>query len=80
MRASMDEPNLAVFHTVEFIGFYLSPLVLWAAAAIVPFVVLRWAFGCVGLYRLVWHRSLFNIAVYLLVIGGLIYFGNRLWL
>ena len=38
----MDLPSLAAFHTVEFLGFYLPPLPLWAAAALIPFVMLRW--------------------------------------
>ncbi len=28
------------------------------------------AFDAIGLYRLVWHRSLFNMAVYVLLVGG----------
>ncbi|KJK25979.1 DUF1656 domain-containing protein [Cupriavidus basilensis] len=26
----------------------------------------------VGFYRLVWHRSLFNLALYLIVLGGVV--------
>ncbi|MGO4808148.1 DUF1656 domain-containing protein [Cupriavidus sp. 2MCAB6] len=25
-----------------------------------------------GFYRLVWHRSLFNLAIYLIVLGGVV--------
>ena len=76
----MGAPNLAIFHSVEFFGFYLPPLSLWAAAALVPFAIIRWMIGRLGLYRFIWHRSLFNIALYVLLVGGLVYFGNLAWL
>lgn len=69
-------PDLAIFHTVEFLGFYLPPAALWAACALVPFLLLRWLLRRIGLYALVWNPSLFNIALYVLVMGGLVYFGN----
>jgi Protein of unknown function (DUF1656) len=76
----MDVPSLAAFHTVEFVGFYLPPLMLWAAGAIIPFVIVRWLLERFGLYRFVWHRPLFNLAVYVLLMGGLVFFGNLAWL
>ncbi|MBS7701453.1 DUF1656 domain-containing protein [Chelatococcus sp. YT9] len=76
----MGQPNLTVFHTMELLGFYLPPLAFWATAAIVPFVILRWAFGKIGFYRFVWHRPLFNIALYVLVTGGVVGLGNLAWL
>jgi hypothetical protein len=76
----MDVPSLAAFHTVEFVGFYLPPLMLWAAGAIIPFVILRWLLERFGLYRFVWHRSLFNLALYVLLMGGVVFFGNLAWL
>ena len=76
----MDVPSLAAFHTVELVGFYLPPLMLWAAVAIIPFVILRWLLERFGLYRFVWHRPLFNLAVYVLLMGGLVFFGNLAWL
>ena len=76
----MDLSNLVAFHTVEFVGFYLPPLMLWAGGAIIPFVVLRWLLERFGLYRFVWHRSLFNLALYVLLVGGAVFFGNLAWL
>jgi hypothetical protein len=59
----MGLPSLAAFQTVEFLGFYLPPLILWAAVAIIPFVVLRWLMERLGLYRFIWHRPLFNLSL-----------------
>jgi hypothetical protein len=76
----MDLPSLAAFHTVEFLGFYLPPLALWAGGALIPFAVLRSLVERFGLYRFVWHRSLFNLALYVLLMGGVVFLGNLAWL
>ena len=73
-------PSLAVFHTVEFAGLYLPSLMLWAGAAIIPFMVLRRLLERLGVYRFVWHRSLFNLALYVLLAGGAVLLGNLAWL
>jgi hypothetical protein len=72
--------SLAVFHTVEFAGFYLPSLMLWVVVTIIPFVVLRVLLDRLGFYRFVWHRSLFNLALYVLLVGGAILLGNLAWL
>jgi hypothetical protein len=66
-------------HTVEFFGFYLPPLMFWATGAIIPFVLFRWLLERFGLYRFVWHRPLFNIALYLVLIGGAVFLGSFAW-
>ncbi|MFT0862478.1 DUF1656 domain-containing protein [Ancylobacter sp. G4_0304] len=73
-------PSLSFFHTVEFVGFYLPPLLIWATAVLVPFLLLRRLLDRLGLYRFVWHRSLFNLALYVLLLGGAIFLGNAQWL
>jgi len=76
----MTPPNLSLFHTVEFAGFYLPPLMVWAAAALIPFLGLRWLLDRLGLYDAVWHRSLFNLALYVLIVSGMVFLGNLAWL
>jgi Protein of unknown function (DUF1656) len=76
----MALPNIAGLHTVELLGFYLPPLMLWAGAALIPFAALRWMLERSGLYRFIWHRSLFNLALYVLLVGGVVYLGNFAWL
>jgi hypothetical protein len=72
--------GLATFHMVEFLGFYVPPLVLWAIAAIIPFVILRWLLERFGFYRFVWHRSLFNLALYVVLVGVGVFFGSLPWM
>ncbi len=69
-------PTLAMFHTVELLGFYLSPVVFWAGAAVVPFIAVRKLLERWGAYRFIWHRSLFNLALYVLLVGGIVFLGN----
>jgi len=76
----MSLPHLAAFHTVEFLGFYLPPLLLWASAALILFAVLRRLLEWLGFYRFVWHRSLFNLALYVLLLGGIAFLGSLTWL
>jgi hypothetical protein len=76
----MGLPSLAEFHTVQFLDFYLPPLMLWAGGATIPFVVLRWLLARFGFYRFVWHRPLFNLALYVLLAGAAVFLGTLAWL
>lgn len=61
------------FHTPEAFGFYLPPLMLWCLLAVPPFLLLRWGLNRGGFYRLVWHRSLFDAALYVIVLGAVMF-------
>jgi len=76
----MQTPALGLFPDTVLFGFYLPPIMLWAVLALVPFLILRLALQALGLYRFVWHRALFNVALYVLVLGGLVYLGVPAWL
>ena len=76
----MGLPNLATLHTVEFLGFYWPPLMFWACVALLLFAVVRSLLDRSGFYRFVWHRPLFNLALYVLFVGGLVWFGTLAWL
>jgi hypothetical protein len=75
----MAVPNLGIFHSVAFFGFYLPPLLLWAGGAIIALIIVRWLLGYCGPYRFVWHPSLFNLALYVLLVGGIAFVGNLAW-
>lgn len=72
--------GFAAFHSVEFLGFYLPPLLLWSVVAIVPYLIATWLMRRLALYRFIWHRSLFNLALYVNITGGLLFIGTRAWL
>jgi len=80
MRNNMGSPNFAVFHNIELLGFYLPPAMFWAALALIPYVLARRVMRLFGLYRFVWHPPLFNLALYVLIAGGVVLLLGRTWL
>lgn len=52
-------------------GVFLPSLSALALFAYGVFHALTSALGRVGFYRLVWHRSLFNLALYVTLLGGI---------
>jgi hypothetical protein len=59
-------------------GLYVPPLLLLALAALVLCRVLRLALARTGFYRLVWHPALFDVSLFVIVLGALAYF-TRNW-
>jgi hypothetical protein len=72
----MGLPGSVLFQDVEFVGFYLPPLLLWAGCAVIPFLIIRRLMERIGIYRFVWHRPLFNLALYVLLVGVPVLLGN----
>ena len=64
---------------LDFYGVLISPLLLWAALAFAVTAVLRRALALVGFYRVVWHRPLFDLALLIILVGGVVAFQAR-WL
>jgi hypothetical protein len=54
---------------VDIGGVYLSPMLIHAAVAALIWLGLSFVFESTGLYRWVWHRSLFNLAVFVIVLA-----------
>jgi hypothetical protein len=54
---------------VNFFGIYVSPFVLYLAIAIVLFYPLRMLFDRWALQRYVWHRPLFDISVFVIILS-----------
>lgn len=51
-------------------GVYITPFLAWAIVALLANAVLRRLFERFGLYRLVWHRYLFDAAVFVMLFAG----------
>jgi hypothetical protein len=54
---------------LDFYGVLISPLLLGAALAFAVTAVLRRALALVGFYRVVWHRPLFDLGLYVIILG-----------
>jgi len=65
---------------LDVFGFYLPPLVLWALVVLVPFLVVRWVLRRTGAYVFIWHRPLFDVALFVVMLGGLVFSGGTRWL
>lgn len=61
-----------LFATPDLFGFYLPPILPWALAALVPFVLLSRLARHLGLHAAVWHPPLFDAALYVIVLGALL--------
>ena len=53
-------------------GVFVPPLFAYAAAALALWLMLRRGLEAAGAYRFVWHRALFNTALYALLLGAII--------
>lgn len=63
---------------VSIYGLFVPPLLLLTLAALVVTRLLNWALGKTGFYRLVWHPALFELSMFVIVLGALTYF-TRNW-
>ena len=61
-----------LFRTLDFFGFYLPPVLPWALLALAPYLLLTRLAARLGLYDLVWHRPLFDAALYAILLGALV--------
>ncbi|MBB5193516.1 hypothetical protein HNQ50_004273 [Silvimonas terrae] len=55
---------------IDIYGVFIPSLLAWMVIAFFVTGALRFVLARVGFYKLVWHRSLFNLALYVLVLGA----------
>jgi hypothetical protein len=51
-------------------GVFTPTLLIWGALAVAASLPLRWAMSRLGVYRFVWHRGLFDIALVFVIWTG----------
>lgn len=56
---------------ISIAGVFLPPLLLCAGIALVLNILLRRALAAFGFYRFVWHPALFDLALFVIILGGL---------
>lgn len=61
-------------HATEFnvYGVFVPATLAWMLAAFAVTAGVRAVLDRLGFYRFVWHRSLFNFSLYILVLGALV--------
>lgn len=60
----------------SFYGIYVPWLLLTALLALMLSRGLSWLLARAGFYRLVWHPALFDLAMFIVVLGVLCHFLN----
>lgn len=58
-------------------GVFVPDLLIWMLAAFVLSVPLRRLLAWCGVYNLVWHRPLFHLALYVVILGFVATFASR---
>ncbi|MGF7162668.1 hypothetical protein FHS85_004323 [Rhodoligotrophos appendicifer] len=76
----MSSLNVESLQPLDVFGFYLPTLALWILLTFIPFFALRWVMRRSGLDRFVWHRPLFDVALFIVLLGGMIFSGVPRWL
>jgi hypothetical protein len=59
-----------MIHELNIYGLFVSPMLVWTMIALAIAAVLRRLIAWYGLYRFVWHRPLFDLALLVIVLGG----------
>ncbi|WP_336489242.1 DUF1656 domain-containing protein [Methylobacterium nigriterrae] len=57
---------------LDLYGIFMPSLAAAMLAAFLIGLPVRGGLARIGLYRLVWHRPLFDLALYVLLLGGIV--------
>lgn len=57
---------------LDLYGVFVPSLAAWMLLAFAISLPLRWVLAWIGFYRLVWHRPLFDLALYVVLLGGVV--------
>lgn len=55
---------------IDILGVFFPALLVWAALALLLSALVRRGLGRLGLYRFIWHPSLFDLALFVILLGG----------
>jgi hypothetical protein len=58
-------------------GVLIPALLVWGAVAHGLYVAVRAALGAVGAYRFIWHRPLFDLALYVVLLGAIVFIAAK---
>ena len=54
-------------------GVLVPALLVWLAVAYVVYLAARTALSAAGAYRFIWHRPLFDAALYVILLGAIVF-------
>jgi hypothetical protein len=62
-----------MFTEVQFAGIFFAPIVVYCAIGVALISIIRFVLGRTGIFSLVWHPALFELALYMIITGAVIY-------
>jgi protein AaeX len=62
-----------VFTEAQLDGILFAPIVLYCLLGAIIFVPVRLVLGRLRVFSAVWHPALFEVALYMIIIGAIIY-------
>ena len=65
-------------YVIDIYGVLVPALLLWIIVAYVLSAILRRLMQRFDLYRLVWHRALFDFSIFICLLGGVVYLSEYL--
>jgi hypothetical protein len=65
-------------YVIDIYGVLVPALLAWIIVAYVLSAILRRLMQRFDLYRLVWHRALFDFSVFVCLLGGVVYLSEYL--
>jgi len=63
---------------LDIYGVFVPSLAAWMLLAFLISLAVRQALARIGFYRLVWHRPLFDLALYVVLLGAVVSVGQPL--
>ncbi|PXW28564.1 DUF1656 domain-containing protein [Paraburkholderia caballeronis] len=63
---------------IDILGVFVPSVLLLMLIAYLVNIVIRTVLTRIGFYRLVWHRSIFDLGIYVLVLGVIVVVSHRL--
>jgi hypothetical protein len=58
---------------LDIYGVFVPALFAWLLVAYVAYLIARQGLAWSGLYLLVWHRPLFDVALYVILLGATVF-------
>lgn len=62
---------------VNIAGVFIPAILIWALVAVAIGFLVRRVLTLIGFYRLVWHRGLFDLALFFILWGSVAFMVNR---
>ncbi len=64
-------------YEIDIFGVLTPSLLLWLVTAYGLSALVRAGLERTGVYRAVWHRALFDLAVFVCLLGGVVYLSSE---